>query len=66
MKVENPFIAAAALRFRFPILVVSSNEFIDKPIIFTTVVREENVYPPIYLANLDDVHFEPYLLHAMI
>ena len=58
VKVENPFIAATALLFGFPIHIISSLAHFDTPIVFDAVARETD-FPPLYLANHQDVHFEP-------
>lgn len=56
VKVENPFIAATALRYGMPIVIISSVECLPDPIHFNPI---EQQLSHLYLANLEDIHFEP-------
>lgn len=58
-KIENPFLAAAAMSYGLPIIVVSSVASLDAPIIFRT--NAEFPLPQLWIANIEDKHFEPLL-----
>ena len=63
VKVETPFLAAAALHHKFRIIVISSTvgQPYDTPICFEP--EASTLIPPLFLANLENIHFEP-LMHA--
>ncbi len=59
VKVETPFLAAAALHHRLRIVVISSTagQLYDTPICFEP--DAPSPIPPLFLANLENIHFEP-------